>query len=51
MYIYNARRTGHLNITYLLIYIKGIKETEKKLRENVAKGEKKNLIRNGRMIK
>ena len=50
MYIYNTRRTGYLNISYLLIYIKGINETEKKLRENVAKGEKKNLIRNGYMF-
>ena len=30
-----------MNISYLLIYIKGINETEKKLSENVAKGEKK----------
>ena len=50
MYIYNARRTGYLNISYLLIYIKDIKETEKKLRENVTKGEKKNPIRNGHMF-
>ena len=30
MYIYNARTTGYLNISHLLIYIKGIKDTEKK---------------------
>ena len=28
-YIYNARTTGYLNIIHLLIYIKGIKDTEK----------------------
>ena len=38
--IYNARTTGYLDIN-LLIYIKGIKDTEKKLRENDAKRRKK----------
>ena len=37
MYIYNARTTGYLNVSNLLIYIKGIKDTEKKLCENSAK--------------
>ena len=38
--IYNTRTTGYLDIN-LLIYIKGIKDTEKKLRENDAKRRKK----------
>ena len=38
MYIYNARTTGYLNISHLLIYIKDIK---KKLCENDAKRRKK----------
>ena len=43
MYIYNARTTGYLNLSHLLIYIiKGIKDTEKKLCENDAKRRKKN---------
>ena len=29
MYIYNARTTGYLHINHLVIYIKGIKDTEK----------------------
>ena len=41
MYIYNARTTVHLNRSHLLIYIKGIKYTEKKLCENNAKSRKK----------
>ena len=41
MYIYSARTTGYLNISHLLIYIKGIKNTEKKLCENNAKRRKK----------
>ena len=41
MYIYNARTTGYLNISHLLIYIKGIKDTKKKLCENNAKRRKK----------
>ena len=49
MYIYNARTTGYLNISHLLIYIKGIKNIEKKLCENDAK-RKKNSIRNGKMF-
>ena len=49
MYIYNARTIGYLNISLLLIFIKGIKDTEKKLCENDAKGEKTS-IRNGKMF-
>ena len=45
MYIYNARTIGYLNINYLLIHIKGIKDTEKKLCENDAK-RRKNSKRN-----
>ena len=41
VYIYNARTTGHFNISPLLICIKGIKDTEKKLCENYAKRRKK----------
>ena len=41
MHIYNARTTGSLSISHLLIYIKGIKDTEKKLCENNAKKRKK----------
>ena len=37
IYTYNARKTGYLNISHLLIYIKGIKDTKKKLNENNAK--------------
>ena len=40
MYIYHARATGYLNISHLLIYTKGIKDTEKKLCENNAKKRK-----------
>ena len=39
-YIYNARTTGYLNVSHLLIYIKGIKDTKKKLCENDAKRRK-----------
>ena len=49
MYIYNARTTGDLNISHLLIYIKGIKKIGKKLCENDGK-RKKNSIRNGKMF-
>ena len=41
MYIYNARTTGYLNISHLLIHIKDIKDIEKKLCENDAKRRKK----------
>ena len=41
MYIYNARTTGYLNISHLLIYIKSIKDTENKLCESNAKRRKK----------
>ena len=41
MYIYNARTTGYLNISHLLINIKGIKDTREKLCENDAKRRKK----------
>ena len=40
IYIYNARTTGYLNISYLLIYIKCIKDTKKKLSENDAERRK-----------
>ena len=50
MYIYNARTTGYLNISHLLIYIKGIKDTKKKLCESNGKRRKKNLTRNGKMF-
>ena len=49
MYICNARTTGYLNISHLLIYITGIKDTEMKLRESDAKREK-NSTRNGNMF-
>ena len=41
MYIYNARTASYLNISHLLIYIKGIKDIEKKLCENDSKRRKK----------
>ena len=41
MYIYNARTTGSLSISHLMIHIKGIKDTEEKLFENNAKKRKK----------
>ena len=41
MYIYNARITRYLNKSYLLIYVKGIKDIEKKLCENDAKRRRK----------
>ena len=41
MCIYNARTTGYLNISHLLIYIKGRKDIEKKLCGNDAKRRKK----------
>ena len=41
MYIYNARTTAYLNISHLLICIKGINDTEKKLCDNNAKRRKK----------
>ena len=40
MYIYNASTTGYLNISHLLMYIKGIKNIEKKLCENDPKRKK-----------
>ena len=40
MYIYNARRTGYLNKSHLLIYIKGIKDIEKNLCKMMQNGEK-----------
>ena len=49
MHVYNARTTGSLSISHLLIYIKGIKDTEKKLCENNAKRKKK-LTRSGKMF-
>ena len=44
MYIYNARTIGYLNIIHLLIYIKGIKNIEKKLCENDAKRKKNSTL-------
>ena len=41
MYIYNTRTIGYLNISHLLIYIKGIKDIKKKLGENDAKRRNK----------
>ena len=41
IYIYNVRTTGYLNISHLLINIKGIKDNGKKLCENDAKRRKK----------
>ena len=41
MHIYNARTKGYLNISHLLIHIKDIKDTKKKLCENDAKRRKK----------
>ena len=41
LYIYNARETGYLNISHLLIYIKGLKYIRKKLCENNARRRKK----------
>ena len=38
---FNARTTFYLNISHLLIYIKGIKDTEKKLYGNNVKKKKK----------
>ena len=37
MYIYNARTTGYLNISHLLIYIKGIKDNDAKRRKKINK--------------
>ena len=41
MYIYNARTAGYLNVSHLLIYIKSIKDAEKKLCGNDVKRRKK----------
>ena len=41
IHIYNARTAGYLKISHLLIYINGIKDTEKKLCENNAKRRKR----------
>ena len=49
MYIYNARSTDYLNISHLLVYVKGMKDTEKKLCESNGKRKKK-LTRNGKMF-
>ena len=40
IYIYDARATGYVNISHLLIYIKGIKNIKKKLCEKDAKRKK-----------
>ena len=49
MYIYSAKTAGYLNISHLLIYIKGIKDTENTLCGNNAKRRKK-LTRNEKMF-
>ena len=49
MYLYNARKRGYLNKSHLLIYIKGIRDKEKKLCENDAKSRKRRK-RNGKMF-
>ena len=41
MYIYNARTRGYFNVSHLLVYIKSIKDIEKKLCQNDAKRRKK----------
>ena len=41
MYMYNTRTTDYLNISHLLIYIKGFRDTEKRLCENNTKRRKK----------
>ena len=41
MNIYNARTKVYLNISHLLMHIKGKKDTEKKLCENAAKRREK----------
>ena len=47
--INNARTTGYLNVSYLLIFIKGIKDTERNCVRMIKKGEK-NSIRNEKML-
>ena len=49
IYLYNARKRGYLNKSHLLIYIKGIRDKEKKRCENDAK-RRKRRIRNGKMF-
>ena len=49
MYIYNARTASCFNIRHLLIYIKGIKDTKKKLCKNKAKWTKK-ITRSGKIF-
>ena len=49
MYIYSAKTAGYLNISHLMIYIKGIKDTENTLCGNNAKRRKK-LTRNEKMF-
>ena len=49
MYIYNARTTGYLNISHLLIHVKDIKDIEKNYVRMMQKGEK-NSIRHGKMF-
>ena len=41
IYIYKTRTIGYLNISHILIYIKGIKDTKNKLCDNNAKWRKK----------
>ena len=40
MYIYSAKTAGYLNLSHLLIYINGIKNTKKKLCKNDASRRK-----------
>ena len=53
MYMYNSRTAVYLNISHLLLYIKSVKDTEKKLYNNCAKRNKKinkkwkNIVING----
>ena len=43
MHIYNARTTGYLNISHLLIYIKGINHIQKKKKVIMMQKRKKKL--------
>ena len=49
MHTCNARTPSYLNINYLLLYLKGIKDTGKELCENDAK-RKKESIRNEKVF-
>ena len=51
--MYNSRTAVYLNISHLLLYIKSVKDAEKKLYNNCAKRNKKinkkwkNVVMNG----